>query len=461
MRRILGIERRLQRREQFLVAAGDRHRGQATEKQREVGLAFGKRFQELAGQFLIGRLQAELLRERLPPGLVEAVGIEVESLFQLFALDQRQQRLGEARQVPLRDARLVAVAVAPPLRVGGVRRPHRVITLEPAIRAVVDRHAEDREVVGIHHAVHEAQAHPVDHQERGAPAHFLVPARGAVPGEVLAHHVVGEALERLELVVRREDLEVAEAHEGRRNAADDRARLGPRMAVVEHVADHRIAGADEAQRPGGRHAQMEHGLAAHEFTQRRAQHRAAIGGARIRRFTRALELQLLARAVAGDDFGERDGAPVAELPGPMAELVAAVARGVRLHAGQHAIAAQHLHRQRARTRQAERLAKCARPAEQARRRHRCRLDARVARVAHLARHVDQHRVGRQVAHECILEARVCEIDERGATLGCGDRHGANYVGIRKGRAADRALKTGRQAPGRSAENCTAVSAAKG
>ena len=60
MRRIVGIERRPQWREQFLVAAGERHRGQAAEKQCEVGLALGERFQQRAGQLFIGGLQAEL-----------------------------------------------------------------------------------------------------------------------------------------------------------------------------------------------------------------------------------------------------------------------------------------------------------------------------------------------------------------------------------------------------------------
>ncbi len=34
-----------------------------------------------------------------------------------------------------------------------------------------------------------------------------------------------------------------------------------------------------------------------------------------------------------DDFGERDRAAIAELPCPVAELMAAVARRIRLHAG--------------------------------------------------------------------------------------------------------------------------------
>ena len=40
------------------------------------------------------------------------------------------------------------------------------------------------------------------------------------------------------------------------------------------------------------------------------------------------------------DFAERDRAAVAELPGPLAELVAAVVRGVRLHALEQRVAAE-------------------------------------------------------------------------------------------------------------------------
>src|SRR5205823_454240 len=140
-----------------------------------------------------------------------------------------------------------------------------------------------------------------------------------------------KALERVLLVVRSEDLEIAKSHEARRDAAHDCAGLLLRMTVVEHVARHRLTGGDEAQRTRRRHAEMEHRLAAHEFAQRRAQYSAAIGRAGVGRRPRAFQLQLLARAIGGDDFGERDRATVAKLPGPVPELVAAITRRIRLH----------------------------------------------------------------------------------------------------------------------------------
>src|SRR5690606_10610774 len=81
----------------------------------------------------------------------------------------------------------------------------------------------------------------------------------------------------------------------------------------------------------GWHAQVVHGLAAQELAYRGAQHRTTIGGARIRRQARALELELVASARDGDAFAEGDRPPVAELAGPVAELVPAVVGRERVH----------------------------------------------------------------------------------------------------------------------------------
>ena len=78
-----------------------------------------------------------------------------------------------------------------------------------------------------------------------------------------------------------------------------------------------VAGRDEAQRARRRHAEVMHRLAAQEFAHRRAQHRAPVGAARVRRRPGALELQLPALAVGVDHFAERDRAPVAELARPV------------------------------------------------------------------------------------------------------------------------------------------------
>ena len=130
--------------------------------------------------------------------------------------------------------------------------------------------------------------------------------------EQLPHHI--------DFAARRKDLKIAEARKRGGDAADHRARLGFGTSVVEHVADDRLARGDQTQRARGRHAERVHGLAAQEFAQRGAQHRTAIGAARVGCEARALELQFLALPALVDHFAERDRAAVAELPGPGAEL---------------------------------------------------------------------------------------------------------------------------------------------
>src|SRR3712207_6980427 len=62
----------------------------------------------------------------------------------LFPYTTLFRSLGQPHEVPLRDRRLLPVAVPTPHRVGGVRRPRGVEVVQPAVRAVVDRQAEDR-----------------------------------------------------------------------------------------------------------------------------------------------------------------------------------------------------------------------------------------------------------------------------------------------------------------------------
>ena len=133
---------------------------------------------------------------------------------------------------------------------------------------------------------------------------------------------------------------MAEANERRRDAANDGTRFVGRVAVVEHVAPYRFAGGDQRQRTRGRHAEMMHRLAAQKFADRRAQHSAAVGAARIRRRPGALELQFEAPAVNVDRLAEEDRAAIAELIGPVAELMAAVAGGVSAHSRQQGVAGE-------------------------------------------------------------------------------------------------------------------------
>ena len=104
------------------------------------------------------------------------------------------------------------------------------------------------------------------------------------------------------------------------------------VAVVEHVPHDLFAGRHQAQCARRGHAEVMHRFAAQKLAHRRAQHRAAVGGARIGRRPCALELQLPALALRVDHFAQRDRAAITELPGPVAELVPAVVGRIGLHA---------------------------------------------------------------------------------------------------------------------------------
>ncbi|MDT4854133.1 hypothetical protein FQZ97_884220 [compost metagenome] len=127
---------------------------------------------------------------------------------------------------------------------------------------------------------------------------------------------------------------MAEADEAGRHARDD-------GRGFDLFAAHRLVGAGHTERPAGGDAQAVHRFAAEELADGAAQHGAAVAHARIRREAGALELDLLRPLLAGQ-FAEQDGPPVAQLPGPLAKLVAAVHTGQGPHAGQQAVAGEGL-----------------------------------------------------------------------------------------------------------------------
>ena len=260
--------------------------------------------------------------------------------------------------------------------------------------------------------MHEAHAHPVRDHDCSAFAYLREPFRAHRLGQRRARRVlllrqqlaevpadgeVDQLLDQRVFAARGRQLEIAEADERRRDTADDGALLGLRMAVVEHVAHDRLAGRHEAERARGRHAQVVHRFAAQELTDRRTQHRAAVGGTRIRRQSRALELQFPALAGGVDRLAECDGATVAELPCPVAELVAAIIRGIGLHAFDQRIAADDLCEFRCgdfRCRDAQQRSNLARPCNDLRSRDRSRIDARIQRAVDLPRPRPCVRIGR-------------------------------------------------------------------
>jgi hypothetical protein len=150
----------------------------------------------------------------------------------------------------------------------------RVERVHEAERPVVDRQPEDRHVVGVQHAVAEADALPLREQARRLARDLLeevkvgmrrVPALRVEPVD----HVIGQLLQRVVLLGPVEVLERPEAHEARRQAGGD-------GRGFDGLADHRRVGADDRQRAGGGNAEVMQRLGAQELADRGTQHGPAV-----------------------------------------------------------------------------------------------------------------------------------------------------------------------------------------
>ncbi|QNM60871.1 hypothetical protein XHV734_2084 [Xanthomonas hortorum pv. vitians] len=346
---VLVVERFAQ---QLRVGMLRRQLDQATKRQRHVHLGRMHQFTQHIDQVQI--LVAAVGQTQLGRGVAAVagqVGIAevVQPLLQRRRIGKQwRQRLRQASQVPVRHLRLGAEAVTPALRIGGIRRPVRVVVVDPAIWAVIDGQAQDRHVVGVHHPMHETDPHPVRHHHGGALADLRKPGRVQILAstfqlrEIACNGEIRPLPQQRAIPARTGQFEVAEADERWRHPAYDGARLALRPAVVKHVAHHCIAGRDQAQCARGRHTQMVHRFAAQEFSNRRAQHGAPIGTTRIRRRASALELQFVANTIDPDRLAQRDRTAIAELAGPMPELVPAIIDRPRLHARIQRVATKHL-----------------------------------------------------------------------------------------------------------------------
>ena len=338
------VEGRTQRCDQSAVVRRvGRQVGQVAEEKRHVGLGAMQRFDQVLRQCIVAfseTAQAQFVGHDASRAFAIGSAERGDAGFKIGTIrNQRRQGARQSQQIPLHHFGLAAITVAAALGIGGVRGPAQVVAFEPAVGAVIDGQAEDGHVVRVHYAMDKADAHPLGHHDRTAAADLLEPACidfGAGHAEfrvVGRDHVIGEAPELIRFIAPGEDLEIAETHEGGRDATDDGAGLVLGIAVVEHVPFDGFAGTDQAQGPRRRYAEVMHGFAAEEFAQRRAQHGATVAAPRIGRAAGTLQLQFAALAVGADQFDQRQGAAVAQLSRPVAELVAAVTRGIGLHAG--------------------------------------------------------------------------------------------------------------------------------
>ena len=256
----------------------------------------------------------------------------------LLLRQQGQQRLGQAGQVPQRDAWLVAEGIAPGMVDGAEHRP-RVIGVQEGAGPEIDRLAGDGHVVGVHHAMDETDQHPARHQlglrraDGFEQCEIGVRRLGGL--RVMAgDDVVGECLDRLQILAGGEILEGADADMAGGDAGQHPARQGC-------FAEHMLAGRDRRQRPCGRDAEGVHRLRDDVFAQHRPERGAPIPTAREGGGPRALELDVPPRPVPPDHLAQQDGAAIAELGDEIAELVAGIGLGEGLRALGHRIAREH------------------------------------------------------------------------------------------------------------------------
>ena len=165
-------------------ARGDRHRRQLPERaeeQRVVHLALDTTARSPLGQQLVVAVAVSASNPNLAAIMSRTLRVRrldepVEPCLQRRRrVEQRRERAGKRTRFHCAIRRLLAEAIAAATGVGGVRRPVRIEVVEPAVRTVVDGEPEDRHVVGVHHAVHEADAHPLDDHARGAPRDLVEP----------------------------------------------------------------------------------------------------------------------------------------------------------------------------------------------------------------------------------------------------------------------------------------------
>ena len=292
---------------------------------------------EQLGRDAVGRARtrrsggkAELRCQPGAPGVGVEIGEAAErGLRELDAAlggvgEQRQQRLGEADEVPVRDLRLVAVGVAA-LRIDRAEHGRRVEVVHERARAVVDGLAGDGHIVGVHHAVDKADVHPL-RDERGLRGDHRVEERevrvlrvGGV-GVVARDGVVGEAAQEVVVAGDARVLERADAQVAGGDAHEHRAGL-------DGFAAHAVARGDDGERAGGRHAERGHRLADQVLAQHRPEDRAAIAHPREPGASGALEPDVAQPPRAVAELAEQERAPVAEVRVEVAELVPRIGLG--------------------------------------------------------------------------------------------------------------------------------------
>src|SRR5262249_9319916 len=148
--------------------------------------------------------------------------------------------------------------------------------------------------------------------------------------------VISKAPDRIQIPLRREELEGADADVARRDAGQDRA--GQR-----HLAPNRLAGCHSSERSGRRNPERRHRLADNIFAQDRPERRSSVALPGKRRWARPLELDVAAHAIAIDHLAEKNGTSVTKLRYESPELMAGISHGQRLASLGHPVAREDPH----------------------------------------------------------------------------------------------------------------------
>ena len=216
-----------------------------------------------------------------------------------------------------------------------------IVCLQKGAGTVIDGLAGDGSVIRIHHAVDEAEQHPLCDQSRLPRDHPIQQSQVGllcqcglriVPGDRIVRQLAcpfGIAL-RCE-ILEGSHAEVACCYPGEHS---------PRQNCF---AQYSFSGGDCGQGARSRNTQRRHGLAHQVLAQNRAQRGSAVPTARERGAAGTLKLDIVAHAIASYDLAQQVSSAVTELRHKMAELVPGIGHGEWLGAHRHQVAGQDRH----------------------------------------------------------------------------------------------------------------------
>ena len=248
----------------------------------------------------------------------------------LIRIEKRQQRLGQPRQVPRQDQRLVGIGIAP-LPVDRGKHRARRIGFQKGAGAIVDGLARQRHVVGVHHAMDKADPHPLRDQPRlprrhrikqpQRPRHARDSAARWYSPSAPAPCRSRRAPKRTETCRPGYDWPPPAPAPHRATPPASRQTVSP----VATTASDRVVGTPKRR----------HRLGNQIFPQHRPDRRLAIAAARKRRPARPFQLQIPAPPVRAQKLAQQMRPPVAKLRRKPAELMPGIGQRHRLGPRRH------------------------------------------------------------------------------------------------------------------------------